>query len=53
MIKVKHFTIGIGLLLILSACSGEKTVKEDNESKIEAEILTLETLLKEKSMRTF
>ncbi|AJK86579.1 MULTISPECIES: hypothetical protein [Lysinibacillus] len=48
MIKVKHFTIGIGLLLILSACSGEKTVKENNESKIEAEILTLETLLKEK-----
>lgn len=48
MIKVKHFTIGIGLLLILSACSDEKTVKENNESKIEAEILTLETLLKEK-----
>jgi len=47
-IKVKHFTIGIGLLLILSACSDEKTVKENNESKIEAEILTLETLLKEK-----
>lgn len=48
MIKVKHFIIGVGLILMSSACSGEKAVEENNESNIEAEILTLETLLKEK-----
>ncbi len=50
MIKVKHLVTGIGLILLLSACSGEKAGKEseNTESSVESEILILETLLKEK-----
>ncbi|KUF30056.1 hypothetical protein V2H29_14875 [Lysinibacillus fusiformis] len=49
MLKVKHIAIGVGLILMLSACNDEKVIKEKNmESGIEAEILTLETLIKER-----